>query len=144
RNKPDEAGAVLGIGRAQASERMPSRSSPLPLEEEEAVPLRRIPLPASRGLVAMRRRGGAGQTRVRTEEEGRMSDEPLYCPWGGYELGCGCECEHDAYETPLPLREKRYCDVCGVIPAPGMECKFYQSGGNSTGCIGRRNDDHYP
>lgn len=54
-----------------------------------------------------------------------MSDEPLFCPWCGLEIGGGCICEHDSYETPLPHRDKRYCEFCGIIPAPGKECKFY-------------------
>lgn len=64
-----------------------------------------------------------------------MAEEPLYCPWCGGEIGIDCKCEHDSFETPLPKREKRYCEVCGVVPAPGKECKYYVANGNETGCI---------
>lgn len=62
-----------------------------------------------------------------------MSDEPLYCVHCGMEIGCGCECGA-SIEDETPPREYRYCDVCGVIPAPGKECSFYQRGGNKSGC----------
>lgn len=58
-----------------------------------------------------------------------MSDEPLYCPACGREWGVeGCDCGSDA--------EGPYCHVCGVVPAPGMECKFYRDGGRDDGCVG--------
>lgn len=64
-------------------------------------------------------------------------DEPLYCPWCGNEVGIDCKCEHDAFETPLPKREKRYCETCGVIPALGQECQFYKKGGKNSPCTPR-------
>lgn len=45
-----------------------------------------------------------------------MSDEPLYC------TVCGAEdwnCEHAQQETVGP-----YCEICGVIPAPGYDCSI--------------------
>jgi hypothetical protein len=65
-----------------------------------------------------------------------MSDEPLYCPWCGLEIGCGCECSKDLEFDDLPPRESRYCEVCGIIPALGEHCAFYAKGGNRTGCRG--------
>lgn len=63
-----------------------------------------------------------------------MSDEPLYCTWCGHEVGSKeCTCGVSTWES-APPREKRYCDVCGVIPAQGKHCKFYDRGGNNTGC----------
>lgn len=52
-----------------------------------------------------------------------MSDEPIYCEKCGAEE---CECDFGA--------EGPYCMACGVVPAPGRECKFYKTGGNETGC----------
>ena len=52
-----------------------------------------------------------------------MSDEPLYC------LACGkesCDCDSEAVGP--------YCHVCGVIPAPGMECYFHKQGGRPQHC----------
>jgi hypothetical protein len=52
-----------------------------------------------------------------------MSDEPLYC------VACGredCDCAYDV--------EGPYCHACGVIPTPGMECRFYKEGGRSEPC----------
>ena len=46
-----------------------------------------------------------------------MGDEPLYCTVCGAEDG---DCEHDPWVKgfePGP-----YCEVCGVIPAPGLNC----------------------
>jgi hypothetical protein len=58
-----------------------------------------------------------------------MSDEPLYCPHCGAEdFGCDCDPEQ------VPPREKRFCQVCGVIPRPGGECKFYAAGGSDRYC----------
>ena len=62
-----------------------------------------------------------------------MSDEPLFCPLCGDEIGpdhrnCGFD-----FEADVP-REKRHCEVCGVIPRDGFECHFYQRGGNREGC----------
>ena len=56
------------------------------------------------------------------------AEEPLYCPVCGREWGVDplCDC-NDAEGGP-------YCHVCGVIPAPGGECKFFKAGGNETGC----------
>lgn len=53
-----------------------------------------------------------------------MSDEPLYCPACGREH---CGCSDEAREAG------RYCEACGVIPAPGKECRFYKEGGQE-GC----------
>lgn len=53
-----------------------------------------------------------------------MSDEPLYCVVCGRE-----ECDHDL-EAEGP-----YCHVCGVIPAPGWECKFYNGSKREGHCI---------
>ncbi len=49
--------------------------------------------------------------------------EPLYCVVCGKE-----ECDHP-YDVEGP-----YCDVCGVIPRPGGECKYMKIGGREDGC----------
>lgn len=46
-----------------------------------------------------------------------MSDEPIYCSACGVEWGEGCD--HGPHD------DGPYCQVCGIIPAPGLECKFY-------------------
>jgi hypothetical protein len=47
-----------------------------------------------------------------------VSDEPLYCTTCGLEWG---DCAHplpgDAGYSPGP-----FCEVCGIIPAPGHQC----------------------
>lgn len=64
-----------------------------------------------------------------------MSDEPLYCPSCGKEIGIDCACTYDFEYDPAPPRERYYCECCGVIPASGKECKFYGYGGaNTEGC----------
>lgn len=64
-----------------------------------------------------------------------MSDEPLYCEACGEEECC---CDLDSFNVDPRLgRHERHCFVCGVIPDDGKECRFYQVGGNATGCIGR-------
>ena len=64
-----------------------------------------------------------------------MSDEPLYCPACGVEIGPDHkDCDYD-YNSPVLPRAERYCDVCGVIPAGGKECQFYCGvQGNTRGC----------
>jgi hypothetical protein len=52
-----------------------------------------------------------------------VSDEPLYCAACGRE---DCACDQDA--------DGLYCQACGVIPAPGKECKFYKEGGLEKRC----------
>lgn len=57
-----------------------------------------------------------------------MSDEePLYCRVCGAE---DCWCDHD-FEDVGP-----YCDVCGIIPAPGFECMFMKADGRRDRCKG--------
>ena len=66
-----------------------------------------------------------------------MSDEPLYCEKCGKEWGQGpddCRCDYDMGTSTAPPRHARYCHVCGVIPAEGQACHFYESGGNAVGC----------
>jgi hypothetical protein len=56
-----------------------------------------------------------------------MSDEePLYCRVCGAE---DCWCDH-SFEDEGP-----YCDVCGIIPAPGFGC-VYMGGPRRDGCKG--------
>ena len=63
-----------------------------------------------------------------------MSDEPLFCPWCGLEIGDGCECTANPETRPMPKRIDCYCEVCGVIPALGKECHFYVQGGRADYC----------
>jgi hypothetical protein len=51
------------------------------------------------------------------------ADEPLYCAACGREY---CDCDQGA--------EGPYCQACGVVPAPGMECKFYKEDGREEPC----------
>ena len=60
-------------------------------------------------------------------------EEPLYCPTCGRDWTKGCSCPWP--EVAPPPREERYCHICGVIPAGGLECPFYDPpGSNKLGC----------
>ena len=63
-----------------------------------------------------------------------MSDEPLYCPSCGVELGPEHNCNWNYESDTFPDRENRYCEVCGVIPKVGGECAFYDEFSNRWGC----------
>ena len=61
-----------------------------------------------------------------------MSDEPLYCPACGLEIGPDhVGCLYDGASLP---RDIRYCEVCGVVPRLGGECHFYADGGRTQYC----------
>lgn len=56
-----------------------------------------------------------------------MSDEPLYC--------CRCGLEECSCPGEWP-GDGPYCHVCGIIPAPGKACHFYEPGGRPQPCEG--------
>lgn len=58
-----------------------------------------------------------------------MNDEPLYCSHCGAE-DFGCDCEMPATAVDYGP----YCESCGVVPAPGKECKFMKRGGRNKPC----------
>jgi hypothetical protein len=58
-----------------------------------------------------------------------MNEEPLYCTVCGAEGG---DCEYDPWSPDFV--PGRYCETCGVIPAPDKACQFHQEGGRPQPC----------